>query len=883
MGNSQKINEEKETIIWLDKNVFNKENEMTYKSYLKRLEKFNFFCLTSVKSVTSFIEKNLNYFEFRLFYIIVSGRLAEEFYNEYVKITEKYNIIASTIVYCSRQKYHETKPYFKDKFLNSGGITNYFDYVANYILNDECGWGNIKQSYKKYVPEETDFGDVFINMNTKREYELALPILIGKTINSSLIEAGEIKKFQNLLLSRYCNSYSEKVLSLIKPSKNKNMEIPLHILSKFFLKFYTSESYNSNNFYRDLNRDLSNNRFDDYHPFIFLIYDSLNKGFIKSYRKKLYRGTKISKKEFDKILYNKSISKNENEKLFYFSKNFLSFSKDEKQAKIFLGNSNNDTVTIFFILEECKEENYSVTNLDIESLSDFKTEREVLMLPLTCFEVYKIGEEEMYNNVKYRKIYLNYLDKFYEKIISKIDELRAKKNNDENNKEIEEFFTKSMNSKFGKDVQICYEKKHKLSTNYCKILRASPDNNFFLSVIGTNFFTKLIGKSSEHIGAHLDDEIPNLLDEYNGTNHNESRITEFFKSLSKEFDKLDVETLDNTYSIAFCLGNFLTNFESFWKAPTSSKAFSLASLALGCGLPLIKLIPAVKYIIGVKILNTNLNVGMVLNGLNVLWSLGVVCFSVFKFHYEHHKKWKVTGLYFGKLASRVLISVGFSILGTLTCKAIGLGIIILTGAPLAPFVTIVIGILGGLTFGALGNYAGNKLTDKVFGKDEFVLSSANLYYKYIPVKYRKPGNNPHLKWNKTYLCSAVKSYIIECIVDDVNTVMRILNIPNDVFELEECLGYEINPSYKIDAFNSDDSTDDEEEGKKFIIKKLKKGKKFVGDLVIPYKGISENAYKIDFVIYGIDKEKISTKEWLDNRDKETKEKLIQIGFVLSVY
>ena len=160
----------------------------------------------------------------------------------------------------------------------------------------------------------------------------------------------------------------------------------------------------------------------------------------------------------------------------------MSFSKDEKQAKKFLGNSNNDTVTIFFILEECKEENYSVTNLDIESLSDFKTEREVLMLPLTCFEVYKIGEEEMYNNVKYRKIYLNYLDKYYEKIISKIDELREKKINDENNKEIEEFFTKSMNSKFGKDVQICYEKKHKLSTNYCKILRASPDNNFFLSV-----------------------------------------------------------------------------------------------------------------------------------------------------------------------------------------------------------------------------------------------------------------------------------------------------------------------------------------------------------------------------------------------------------------
>lgn len=71
--------------------------------------------------------------------------------------------------------------------------------------------------------------------------------------------------------------------------------------------------------------------------------------------------------------------------------------------------------------------------------------------------------------------------------------------------------------------------------------------------------------------------------------------------------------------------------------------------------------------------------------------------------------------------------------------------------------------------------------------------------------------------------------------------------------------------------------------KKFISKKIRQGKKYTGDLIIPYKGIDENAYKIDFIIYGINKERITSEEWSDYRDKEVKEKLIEIGFVLSVY
>ena len=152
------------------------------------------------------------------------------------------------------------------------------------------------------------------------------------------------------------------------------------------------------------------------------------------------------------------------------------------------------------------------------------------------------------------------------------------------------------------------------------MLGATPDNNYFLSIIGTNFFSKiteLIGKSSNQIGAHIDDEIPNIIDDFKDSNNKKSKITEFFESFNEKFKELKCETLDNSYSIGYCIGSFLTNIDSFIKAPTSSKAFSIASLALGCGLPLIKLIPKIKFIIGVEILNTNINVGMALNGLNI--------------------------------------------------------------------------------------------------------------------------------------------------------------------------------------------------------------------------------------------------------------------------
>ena len=136
MGND--IDEKKDTIIWIDSNVYNSENEETYKSYQPVFKNFNFLRFDSVKKVIVYISNN-KYFEYRLSYAVVSGRLAEEFFNNYVKISEEKCIILATSVYCLNQKYHETKPYFKDSFLNTGEITVNFDKIKNYILKDEFG------------------------------------------------------------------------------------------------------------------------------------------------------------------------------------------------------------------------------------------------------------------------------------------------------------------------------------------------------------------------------------------------------------------------------------------------------------------------------------------------------------------------------------------------------------------------------------------------------------------------------------------------------------------------------------------------------------------------------------------------------------------------
>ena len=895
MENPQQLNSNKETIIWLDQNIYNKENKFIYERYFPKLKEFYFFRFTSVEDLIKYIEENSSYFKFKLFYVIVSGRLAESFYNEYVKISEKYNTIASTTVYCFKQKYHESKPYFMDKYLNSGGITDNFKNVVNYILKDEYGWKNIEDKFFPYKPKEESFGDTFTFIDTLKEYELALPILNSKYINSSLLEKDDIINFQNLLISRYVGYYKTEDMKFIRPSGNKNMNIPLHILTKYLINFYTKEKdeekdKNGRNFYSDLNWDLSNNEFKDYLPFIILIYDCLNKKYIQSYKKALYRGTLISECEFNKILENDTNKINKNVKPIYYSNCFLSFSKDINVAYSALERCKKyqkpDTLFALFILDECKDENFFVTNVDIELISNYKIEKEALYLPLSCFEVIKIEDEETYKNIKYRKIYLTHLDKYKKKIEAKILDLREKNDNSE----INFFFTKSMDSQLGQKFLNCFNKNKKLISNYTNLLNVPPNNTYFLNLTTTYIMTKcelseLNTKSRTAV--HLDDEIPNVVKEIKCNDNENKNICKLENKyeLEKFFDEhlTDVHLIDNGFSIGYCLGNFLSNYESFRKAPNREKAFALASLILACGKHIIKLIPQIKYILEKNIIlinNKMINLELFLDGLNVLWAFGIEFYYIFEYQAKYQNIY-LTLRYFGKRSTHLTVAVSFSYLGTLAIKAAIYGFTVFTGIPLAPFITTTLGILGGIAGGFLGDNAGKYLSNKIFVEDEFKLTSGCIYYHYIPDKYRKPGNNPQLQWNKK-AGPGIESYVIECIINDADIQMRVINIPKEIFELPECLGdYD---GYNINDCETDFSSDgDNNEKKEKKYHKIYKKGKFVGDLIIPFKGIKENAFKIDFVIYRIRKKEISDKEWLEFGNKKNEERFIQDCYIYSVY
>jgi hypothetical protein len=85
-------------------------------------------------------------------------------------------------------------------------------------------------------------------------------------------------------------------------------------------------------------------------------------------------------------------------------------------------------------------------------------------------------------------------------------------------------------------------------------LKASPDNNYFLSIIASNFYSKIrIGANlKDQIGAHLDDKVPNFIKEYKGLNKN-NRIITFF---DKQLKEANIQVLDNSYSVGFLIGSF---------------------------------------------------------------------------------------------------------------------------------------------------------------------------------------------------------------------------------------------------------------------------------------------------------------------------------------
>ena len=442
-------NVEHKKIIWIDEDLNNEQKQYTYYEFVLQLQDYDLIRVDSVKEAFDIISDPNNYeqYKFKLFYVIISGNLADEFFTEYVKKSLKLHILAATIIYCSEEcrKKNELKPFYLDTYLNPGKVTDNSFFVINYIKSVECSYFLEEPKILKNEEEnirDPEFAAEFTLINSIGE--ISFPILISKHINSTLIDREELEKMQKEFMSLYPH-----LKHLFKPSQEKNIFIPYHILAKYYLYIYTKNT----NFFCDMNKDLKNRNFDKYRIYIYLMYNALYKNIFKSYSKSdLFRGGTLSEEEYNNLMKNFKNRNSKNEKVFFFSRKFLSFSKDKGAADYYLQVAivcQYKGIYVRFIVEGIKDQDYFVTNIDLNEmkLSDFNKEEEVLFLPLSCFEVIDIQNEIFYEK-EIKVIKLRYLNQYKQEINKKCEELGKNKNGEE----LKSFIKNAVNSKYAEEL-----------------------------------------------------------------------------------------------------------------------------------------------------------------------------------------------------------------------------------------------------------------------------------------------------------------------------------------------------------------------------------------------------------------------------------------------
>ena len=418
--NIKKYNKITSKVIWIDPHIENIENI----AYVNELISYYFAKVKTFKNVQSAIQyiKEIKFYETK---IIVTSSIYSDLV-EAIKenITDIY-FAPKIIVFTSSfpHFYEKNKDYQKiDIFYKYGGITTSFNNVKTFLLDDSnviINENNILQKYNK-LPNEVQLTFEYIDCKEKLMLPLFFKVLISDIDNYNL------KVYTNLLYNTY--SKEKKIEALLNSIKSVT-NIPIEILSKYYSRLYTIES----DFYKDLNRDLGLNKTSNYISFIKVLYEGVKlKSLPLSSDKVLYRGSKISNNEINKIQLYLKKKKPYLPGAIVFSRSFLSFSKERSRAEFFLHSSKNikGLSKVLYILEKDDSIGYSLaTHGDLEKISFYPKEKEVLFFPFSSFEIQSI--QYLYDN--FYEIRLLYLGKYLPDIKNDYDEeLRQERELEEN-------------------------------------------------------------------------------------------------------------------------------------------------------------------------------------------------------------------------------------------------------------------------------------------------------------------------------------------------------------------------------------------------------------------------------------------------------------------
>ena len=449
-------------IIWIDAKVENEENT----SYLKSLEGIantKISCYKNIDDAVVFI-KRLKFSETN---IIISGRLYADFIQRLKDILGDIFIIPKIIVFTSNKeeflKYNKDFDEKKNTFYNFGGIKTSFKEIQDFLMKPI----KIEEKNEKNKNLENNLTFEYIDCKEK----LVLPLLYKSLIENASKE--NMEEYTKYIYNKYgTNEEIDKLLNSIKYIK----DIPIQLLSKYYTRLYTIESQ----FYYDINKELRGNDKDKYLSYIKILYEGVKlKSLPLASNNILYRGSLISDEEIKKIKEYLSLKKPDLPGAIVFAKTFFSFSKDKKIAEKYIKkeNKNEKLKKVLYILEKDDKIDYSLsTHSDIENISIYPYEKEVLFFPFSSFEIQDI-QDINYNNEVIYEIKLLYLGKYI--------------------KEIENIDTDIPDSEFKKEIikmglipEKKMEKTKEVIKQYKEFKKEIDNNN-----IGTN--EKIIEKTEE--------------------------------------------------------------------------------------------------------------------------------------------------------------------------------------------------------------------------------------------------------------------------------------------------------------------------------------------------------------------------------------------------
>ena len=372
-------------VIWIDPEIGKEEIQINVNELIENNNTLKINLFDNVDDAIEYMK--IIYFQETK--IIVNGGLYSEFIKNFKEnITDMYFSPKIIVFTNNKDNFKETNEEYrnsKNKFYKFGRVANTFGKIKKFLRNERENLMEIENKPKK-IKESLATDLIFEYIDEKEK--LILPMFFKSLIDG--VSNSVIKKYNNYLYNTYSNENDElkSLLYSIEPMS----DIPKEILSKYYARIYTV----SNTLNQDMSINFRKNKTKNFLPFIKTLYEGLKCNSLPlAYENLLYIGSILSNEEISKIkkYLNKKVKHLPSS--IVFSKSFLTFNKDRLATETNLLNIRNETnfSKVLFILEKDDNLDYNlVTHCDLEKISYYKDQRQVLFFPFSSFGINRIKE-----------------------------------------------------------------------------------------------------------------------------------------------------------------------------------------------------------------------------------------------------------------------------------------------------------------------------------------------------------------------------------------------------------------------------------------------------------------------------------------------------------